>query len=477
MVSDIQSDLLVSNLPLTEELLLKYSTHGPRYTSYPTAPVWKNEFGPEAFNEAVLESNAPDATSYMAPLSLYTHLPFCESRCLFCGCNVVITRNHSNSQIYLDALFKEMEAMSIRMNLGRGVNQFHWGGGTPTFLSPEEMEKLFRFQKSLFNFEPHAEIAIEVDPRVTTDEQLVLLRELGFNRISLGLQDLDPTVQETINRIQPRQMTETMVHRCRELGFESLNLDLIYGLPHQTQETFQSTVDAILEMSPDRIALYHYAHVPWMAPHQKHLPEAALPDTPEKIQIFMHALNTLTEAGYVYIGMDHFAKPTDELTLAQKEGTLKRNFMGYTTRAGSELMAFGVSAISGLFEYYGQNQRNINDYYAAVNAGQSATMRGYALSEDDIIRREVIMQVLCHGTLNYETLGEEFGIKDVKGYFAPALATLNGFEVDGLLVQDEHGFSLTPIGRILSRNVVMGFDAYLKPDPNANAKPIFSKTI
>jgi oxygen-independent coproporphyrinogen-3 oxidase len=466
-----------TQLPLTESLLMNYSTHGPRYTSYPTAPVWKNDFGPESFNQAVLESNSPNAASYLAPLSLYTHLPFCESRCLFCGCNVVITRNHSNSQSYLDALFKEMDAMSARMNLERGVNQFHWGGGTPTFLSPAEMEKLFQFQKSLFRFEPNAEIAIEVDPRVTTDEQLVLLRELGFNRISLGLQDLDPTVQETINRIQPRQMTETMVNRCRELGFESLNLDLIYGLPHQTQETFKSTVDTIIELSPDRIALYHYAHVPWMAPHQKHLPEAALPDTPEKIRIFMYALNALTEAGYVYIGMDHFAKPTDELTLAQEEGTLKRNFMGYTTRAGSDLMAFGVSAISGLSGFYGQNQRHLHDYYAAVNAGQSATMRGYALSEDDMLRRHVIMQVLCHGALNYDAVAQQFGINDIKAYFAPALATLHDFESDGLLTQDASGFHLTSIGRILSRNIVMGFDAYLKPEQNAEKKPIFSKTI
>lgn len=466
----VEIRLMGETFLLTSDILQKYNTHGPRYTSYPTAPMWKDAFGPEAYREAVQTSQGD------LPLSLYVHLPFCESRCLFCGCNVVITRQKDQAEKYLTYLFQEMERVAAHMDTRRPVVQFHWGGGTPTYLSTEQMERLFAFQKNLFNLAPDAEIGIEVDPRVTTPEQIECLKALGFNRISLGVQDFDPKVQEAIHRIQPMDMTESMVQQCRDLGFESLNMDLIYGLPHQTVETFKLTLAEIIRLSPDRIALYNYAHVPWMAPHQAHMPESALPSGPEKLRIFQQAIHRLTAAGYVYIGMDHFAKPNDELTLAQERGTLRRNFMGYTTQAGSDLYAFGVSGISGLQGYYAQNQRKLTDYYQVLDEGQIPTMRGYALSMDDRMRRAIISQVLCHGSLNYAEIEAEYGIPAFQTHFEAALAKLTDAAADNLLHFHADGFTLTPLGRIFSRNIAMVFDAYLEQQPSGE-KPLFSKTL
>lgn len=479
----VEIRLMGTSFQLTSGILERYNIHGPRYTSYPTAPMWRDDFGPDAYTEAIRKTNAPGyqpdfpaENPGTIPISLYVHLPFCESRCLFCGCNVVITRQKDQAETYLGYVFKEMERAAALMDTSRPVVQFHWGGGTPTYLSPEQMARLFRFQKETFNLQPEAEIAIEVDPRVTTPEQIELLRELGFNRISLGVQDFNPQVQETIHRIQPVEMTEAMVNQCRSLGFESLNMDLIYGLPHQTVDTFSKTLEEVLRMAPERIALYNYAHVPWMAPHQAHMPEAAIPPGPEKLRIFQQAIHRLTQAGYVYIGMDHFAKPTDELTVAQQEGGLRRNFMGYTTRAGSDLYAFGVSAISGLQGFYAQNWRKLADYYKAIDEGQFPTMRGYALSGEDQLRRAVINQILCHGDVNYASMEKTYGLPSFSGHFADALAKLSGAAEDRLLVFHEQGFTLTPLGRILSRNVAMVFDAYLEERP-ASEKPLFSKTL
>ncbi|MBX2861734.1 MAG: oxygen-independent coproporphyrinogen III oxidase [Vampirovibrio sp.] len=479
MARQSSPDNQLREIPLiSRSVLEKYNTTGPRYTSYPTVPEWTADFGPAAYEQAVRHTNLSGNTS---PLSLYVHLPFCESRCLFCGCNVVITRHHEASQKYLDYLYKEMEQVARWMDTSRPVAQSHWGGGTPTFLTPEEITQLFRFKQKLFNFSDDAEIGIEVDPRVTTDDHLVTLKELGFNRISMGVQDFDPTVQEAIHRIQPVDMTGVMIHRCRELGFESINVDLIYGLPHQQLETFQLTLKHILALSPDRIALYNYAHVPWMAPHQKHIDEASLPDGAEKFRIFQKAIETLIEAGFVYIGMDHFAKPTDELTLAQEDQSLHRNFMGFTTQKGCDLYGFGVSAISGLHGHYSQNQRKLTDYYQAVDKNIEPTMRGLALSEEDILHREVINTILGHARLDYHQIEAEFKMLEsfgapFKTYFKDALEQLTPMAEDGLLRLTETGFELTLLGRILSRNVAMPFDAYLKvKDPDKTA--MFSKTV
>ncbi len=457
---------------LSEALLQKYNTAGPRYTSYPTAPSWTDEFDATTYEQALKATNAPGAVEQNLPLSLYVHLPFCEHRCHFCGCNVVITPHREQAEKYLSYLFQEIDRVAELTADSREVVQFHWGGGTPTYLSPKQIERLFLYQQERFNLRPDAEIAIEVDPRVTTKEQLTVLRELGFNRISMGVQDFHAETQQAINRIQPVGMTEAMVNYCRELGFSGINFDLIYGLPHQTEETFGQTLDEVIRIQPDRVALYNFAYVPWISPHQKKMDEATLPEGSVKFRIFRRAIERFLDAGYVYIGMDHFAKPTDELTRAQQEGSLHRNFMGYTTKAGCELYGFGVSAISGLESYYAQNHKKLSTYYEAVEAAQLPTMRGFALSHDDRLRRAVINSILCQGQVDFEAIDLSFGVA-CRHLFADALETLTPMVGDGLLVINETGFQLTPLGRIFSRNIAMPFDAYF----NQPSKPLFSKTL
>ncbi len=460
----------------SQALLQKYNTAGPRYTSYPTAPVWQDSYNAETHKKTILSTNQPPGSN-PHPLSIYTHLPFCESRCLFCGCNVVITQQRDQAEKYLGYLFKEMETVAGWMDRSRPVVQFHWGGGTPTYLSEEQMARLFKFQTDLFQLAPGAEVAIEVDPRVTTPAQIDLLKELGFNRISLGVQDFNPQVQETIHRVQPLDMTAATTEQCRKLGFEGLNFDLIYGLPHQTVGSFEKTVREVIQLSPDRIALYSYAHVPWLSPHQNQIPEAALPESETKFQILQTALNLLTEAGYLYIGMDHFAKPTDELSLALQSGNLHRNFMGYTVQHGdqpSDLYGFGVSAISGLQGQFAQNWRKLSQYYEAIDAGQIPTMRGYALSQEDRLRQQIILGILCPGIIRYAELEQRFQI-DFKAHFADVYPKLNDLANDGLVELSESGFVVTPLGRLFSRNIAMPFDAYL-PQLSGD-KPTFSKTV
>lgn len=460
----------------SQALLKKYNTTGPRYTSYPTAPVWQDSYNAESHEKTIRETNqAPGSNPH--PLSLYAHLPFCESRCLFCGCNVVITKQKDQAEKYLGYLFKEMEMVANWMDRSRPVVQFHWGGGTPTYLSEDQMARLFRFQTELFQLTPNAEVAIEVDPRVTTPAQLDLLKELGFNRISLGVQDFNPQVQESIHRIQPLDMVAATTEHCRKLGFEGLNFDLIYGLPHQSVESFEKTVQDVIKLSPDRIALYNYAHVPWLSPHQSQMPEAALPNSDIKFQILQTALQMLTEAGYLYIGMDHFAKPTDELSLALNNGNLHRNFMGYTVQHGdvpSDLYGFGVSAISGLQGQFAQSWRKLSQYYEAIEAGRIPTMRGYELSDEDKLRQQLILAILCPGTVDYAAFNQRFGI-DFKTHFADALNRLEDMAADDLLAMNEQGFQVTALGRLFSRNIAMPFDAYL-PTMTSD-KPTFSKTV
>lgn len=459
---------------INKELLQKYNTAGPRYTSYPTAPVWQDSYDAQAHEQTIRQTNQ-GANPH--PLSLYAHLPFCEQRCLFCGCNVVITKQRDQAEKYLGYLFKEMETIAAWMDRSRPVVQFHWGGGTPTYLSEEQMERLFKFQTNLFQLAPDAEVAIEVDPRVTTPEQLTVLKELGFNRISLGVQDFNPQVQEAIHRVQPLDMTTHMVEHCRALGFEGLNFDLIYGLPFQTVERFTQTVQEVIALSPDRIALYSYAHVPWLSPHQTQIPEDALPETETKFRILQTALQLLTEAGYLYIGMDHFAKPQDELGQALQKGTLHRNFMGYTVQKGhlpSDLYGFGVSAISGLQGHFAQNWRKLSQYYEALDNDRIPVMRGYVLSDEDKLRQQVILAILCQGRIEYSEINNRFGI-DFKAHFADSLHQLEAPAQDGLVELNENHLVLTPVGRMFSRNIAMPFDAYL-PKLSGD-KPTFSKTV
>jgi oxygen-independent coproporphyrinogen-3 oxidase len=456
---------------VSPELLERYSRPGPRYTSYPTAPEWDDTFGPSQFREVIEASNRKTEP---APLSLYFHLPFCQSLCLFCGCNVVISRNRDVARPYLERLKHEIDWMSREISSDRIVEQLHWGGGTPTYLSSEQIADLYRFISERFTFSPTAEISLEVEPRVTTEEQCRTLRDLGFNRLSMGVQDFNPLVQQTVRRIQPYEMTKQLFDYSRELGFESINVDLIYGLPHQTVGSFSDTVDKIVEMNPDRIALFSYAHVPWLKKQQgsfaRHLPSPT-----EKFRIFAMAIERLTDAGYRYIGMDHFVRPGDELARAQDERTLHRNFQGYTTKAGCDLLGMGVSSISVLDDAYAQNRRDLFGYSETVDSGRWPTMRGMYVTAEDKLRRSVINRILCHTIIVKSEVEAEFGI-DFDEHFAHEMAELNELAGDGLVRLDRGHIEVLPLGRIFIRNVAMAFDAYLQK-PSVQERKVFSSTL
>jgi oxygen-independent coproporphyrinogen-3 oxidase len=454
---------------ISDAFLEKYNRPGPRYTSYPTAPVWKDDFGPDDF-EKYCERSEERAT----PVSLYMHLPFCESLCLFCACTVSIQKDKRVAIPYLDTLKREIDHMARHVSKKRPVIQFHWGGGTPTYLSPAQMEDLFGHTRERFSFAPDAEIGIEVDPRVTSREHLETLRRLGFNRLSMGIQDFEPKVQETIHRVQPYEMTRDLILAARELGFESLNVDLIYGLPYQTATSFRATIDRTVTLAPDRVAMFSYAHVPWLKKQQgsfaQHLPEGM-----EKFRIFRAGLEQFLGAGYLYIGMDHFAKPGDELAVAQQNRTLHRNFQGYTTKAGADLYGMGVSAISSLGEAYAQNRREVPTYQAAIAERGIATMRGYRLSADDRIRRAVIGRLLCHTVIPKSEVEKEFSIS-FDDYFAPEVQRLDEFRAEGLVALAPGEIRVTALGRIFIRNVAMTFDRYLH-EQQMDQRPLFSKTL
>jgi oxygen-independent coproporphyrinogen-3 oxidase len=454
---------------ITEDFLARYNRPGPRYTSYPTAPVWQENFGPRD-----LEQVFADADAARTPLSLYMHLPYCESLCLFCACNVVISRDKSVVPPYLATLQHEIERFAGSVSRDREVVQFHWGGGTPTYLEPAQMEDLFGFARERFTFSPGAEIGIEVDPRVTTHAHLETLHKLGFNRLSLGIQDFHPEVQETIHRVQPYEQTRDLIETARTLGFESINVDLIYGLPYQTARRFRETVAQVLTLAPDRIAMFSYAHVPWLRKQQGAF-ATKLPEGMEKFGIFCAGLQTFLDAGYLYIGMDHFARPTDELAVAQRNRTLHRNFQGYTTKAGADLYGMGVSAISSIGTAYAQNHRDVPGYSNAIAGGGLATMRGYRLSEDDRLRRAVISRLLCHTVIRKREIEDEFGIA-FDDYFSAELSQLEPFVADGVVELDRDEIRVTWLGRIFIRNVAMAFDTYLERQ-KMDSKPLFSKTL
>src|SRR5258708_1674934 len=456
-------------LRVGEELLARYNRPGPRYTSYPTAPVWNDSFGP-----VDLEKTFEEAENAKTSVSLYMHIPFCESLCLFCACNVVIQKNKSVAPPYLDVLKREMERISHSISKSRPVVQFHWGGGTPTYLTPEQIEDLFGFTREHFQFAPDSEIGIEVDPRVTSRQHLETLRKLGFNRLSMGIQDFHPDVQKAVHRIQPFEMTRDLLFAARQLGFDSINVDLIYGLPHQTPDRFAHTVDQILELAPDRVALFSYAHVPWLKKQQGSF-AAHLPEGMEKFEIFRTGLLKFLEAGYLYIGMDHFAKPGDELAVSQQNRTLHRNFQGYTTKAGADLYGMGITAISGVQDAYAQNYRDIPSWEKALAQPRLPTIRGYQLSNEDRLRRAVISRLLCHTLVLKDEIARDFGI-DFDRYFADELARLEPSREDGLVLLEAGEIRATWLGRIFIRNLAMVFDPYLEKQQLV-AKPLFSKTL
>ncbi len=469
MNNSLDIKLQTETLNVTESILERYNVPGPRYTSYPTAPEWVDTFGPDDFERALAESNGLRPSP---PLSLYVHLPFCQSLCLFCGCNVVINKDHEVLHPYLKNVGWEIDQLAQRLDPSRPVVQLHWGGGTPTYLSPEQMANLFQQLRQHFTFAPDAEVGIEVDPRTTSEAHITTLRRLGFNRISMGIQDFDPDVQKTVNRVQPYEMTKAVFELCREQEFESINVDLIYGLPHQTPDSFVDSVEKVIGLNPDRVAMFSYAHVPWLKKQQgsfaKHIPQGM-----DKFRIFRAGIERFTRAGYQYIGMDHFARPDDELCQAQRDRTLHRNFQGYTTKAGADLFGIGVSSISGLGRVYSQNFRALADYYAAIDGKKLPTMRGIRLTDDDVLRRAVISRILCHCVLHKREIEREFDVR-FDEYFADELARLKPLEEDGLIVVGPDSICVTSLGRIFIRNVGMAFDSYLR---KLKDKPIFSKTL
>ncbi|MBA2493905.1 MAG: oxygen-independent coproporphyrinogen III oxidase [Acidobacteria bacterium] len=452
-------------------VLKKFNQPGPRYTSYPTAPLFSQEFTAEDFTREIISTNAGANAS---DISLYFHFPFCESLCYFCGCNMLVSRDRSLIREYNDYLKKEIDNLAPHISKKRKVAQMHWGGGTPSYLYPEEICDIGNYIRAKFNFSEDLEASVEIDPRGLTFEHLKAFRECGFNRVSMGVQDFNPEVQKAINRIQPEDITRQTVEWTRELGFKSVNLDLIYGLPFQTLEEFNKTVAKVIDISPDRIAVFNYAHVPWLKKHQVLIPEDKLPSPDERLNILKQTIESLTKAGYEYIGMDHFAKPTDELAIAQKQNTLYRNFQGYSTKAGCDVYAFGMSAISQFQNIYAQNLKMNKEYYARVEKGEAATNVGYRLTKDDHIRRETISNLMCHLQIDKRRIEAKFGIV-FDEYFADDLKKLDVFIADGLLTRDAEKIAVKGAGKLIVRNVAMCFDAYL--EKMTKGKPVFSKTV
>ncbi len=470
------SELFSLDFSRIEAILSRYAVEGPRYTSYPTAPVWKESFGVEQFEAELAGGAEGQAVGGEGDgLSLYVHVPFCRSLCHFCACNRIITADAELPTRFLDTIDREVAA--VREASGpRTATQQHWGGGTPTHLTPDQVKRLFHAVTDAFPMREGAEISIEVDPRVTTDEHVAALRECGFNRISMGVQDLEPKVQEAIHRIQPVEQTRHLVEVSRANGFSGVNFDLIYGLPYQTVESFQRTLDGILELDPDRLALYSYAHVTWIAKQQRGFERKDLPGPATKLRIMLTAIERFLDAGYRFIGLDHFAKPEDELSLALDDRTLRRNFMGHTTQAGVDLIGFGPSAISELRASYAQSHRKLEDWWEAVDAQGLATMRGHQLTRDDIERRWVIGRLMCHGELRADEYEAAFK-EPFARRFARELDQLAAIVDDGLVEPAPDGsLFVTPLGRLLVRNIAMTFDAYLAEQRKAE-KPMFSKTV
>jgi len=457
-------------------ILPRYEGPGPRYTSYPTAPVWGEAVGPREFAEDLRSWAAAAADAPDEGLALYAHVPFCRSLCHFCACNRVITRDAALPERWLGAIEREIAAVRALVPRPPAATQLHWGGGTPTHLGPSQLRRLFRALVDAFPLRPGAEVSIEVDPRVTREEQIDTLRELGFDRISLGVQDVDPRVQQAIHREQPAAVTAALVELARRRGFGSVNLDLIYGLPFQREESFARTLDTVLAMQPDRIALYSYAHVTWVAKQQRGFERQDLPDARTKLAILVLAVRRLLAEGYVYIGMDHFAKPGDELARALREGTLRRNFMGYTTQAGTTLLGFGPSAISELPRTYAQNERELEAWEARIEAGGLATLRGHRLTDEDVERRWLITRILCHGDLPAAAYAARFG-RELRAAYAAELAALVPLERDGLVALAADGsVHVLPLGRLLVRNVAMAFDGHLARQ-RASGERLFSKAV
>lgn len=469
------------------ELVEKYNRPGPRYTSYPPAPHFSVDFGADDFlaqlrertsrgsGRGGVEVAATPSARQTSELSLYVHLPFCRSLCYYCGCHMLVTARRERIDEYVQYLKLEIDLIAKELAEANTVVQLHWGGGTPTYLSPPQIGELMTHLRRRFDFAPKAEISLEADPRGLTTAHLQAARESGFTRLSLGVQDFDERVQKAINREQSIEMVESVTETARRLGFSGINYDLIYGLPHQSVAGFSETITQVLRLRPDRISLFSYAHVPWKKRHQRVIQEDSLPSSAEKTRIFLRAQQRLTvEAGYRYIGLDHFALPGDPLIEAMERGTLQRNFQGYSTHGGADLVGLGISAISRVGDAYAQNVLDLRDYYAALDLGRPATARGYRMTDDDLLRDEVIARLMCRHEIDVRPVEAGYEI-DFWTYFADSLRELRDLEADGIVVLEPSSIRVTETGRFFIRNVAMAFDAHLMA--STSATPRYSATV
>ncbi|HFC6390408.1 TPA: oxygen-independent coproporphyrinogen III oxidase [Neisseria lactamica] len=452
------------------ELIAGLPSSGPRYTSYPTADRFHGGFREKEYLEA-LHSRGADASN--KPLSLYIHIPFCNTICYYCGCNKIITKDKGRADAYIEYLEKEMKLLAPHLGGRHQLAQLHFGGGTPTFLSDNQLERVFEMIRKYFQLIPDGEYSIEIDPRKVSRETVLKLGRLGFNRMSVGIQDFDPKVQAAVNRIQSYEETKEVIDAAREAGFKSVSVDLIYGLPYQTSESIKTTIDTVLSLDPDRLALYHYAHLPHVFKPQRRIDTAAVPGSEEKLDMLQYCVQTLTERGYVFIGMDHFAKPDDELSVALEKGLLQRNFQGYSTYADCDLVAIGVSSIGKIGNTYSQNERDIDAYYAAIDEGRLPVMRGYQLNQDDILRRNIIQDLMCRFALDYR-IYEDISGTPFDRYFKDELADLEKLADLGLVSLNKQGLTVTPKGRFLIRNIAMVFDYHLR---HKETKAKYSQTV
>ena len=458
--------------PVSPELLRRFDVAGPRYTSYPTADRFVEAFTDKDYIQALTQRRS-GAAAMTLPLSLYVHIPFCESVCYYCACNKVITRHHDKATAYLRYLGREVDLHTQHLGLGQTVTQLHLGGGSPTFLNDDELRELMNMLKRSFRLAPGGEYSIEVDPRTVDPKRLDTLAELGFNRLSFGVQDFDPAVQKAVHRVQPVEQVFALVAAARERGFDSVNVDLIYGLPLQTPESFDRTLQQVTALRPDRVALYAYAHLPERFKPQRRIATVDLPNAPSKVAMLSHSLAAMIGAGYVYVGMDHFALPNDPLAVAKRQGRLHRNFQGYSTQPDCDLIALGVSSIGRIGATYSQNAKTLEEYYDALDHGRFPVVRGLALTRDDLIRRAVIMALMCQGQWLFESIDLAW-LVDSRSYFANELEALRQLRDQGLVTMDDSGVQVTPMGWFFVRAVAMVFDRYLQTD---RTRARFSKII
>ena len=455
---------------VTREMLEKYDVAGPRYTSYPTADRFVDAFGVVDYQQA-LEKRRVGGMAL--PLSIYVHVPFCESLCFYCACNKIITKRHERGTEYLEYLRREIDLHVEHLGKGQIISQLHLGGGSPTFFNDEELTQLMDMIKRNFVLAPNGEYSIEIDPRTVDEKRLAHLADLGFNRLSFGVQDFDAEVQKAVHRIQPAEQVFDLVGTARRLGFDSVNVDLIYGLPKQTPTSFARTLQQVATLKPERIALYAYAHLPQRFKPQRKIHEEDLPFAADKIEMLSIAISTFLSAGYVYVGMDHFALPTDPLAIAKRQGRLHRNFQGYSTQPDCDLIALGVSSIGRVGSTYSQNAKTLEEYYDHINQGKLPVVRGLALTSDDLVRRAVIMALMCQGELQFEALELAYMI-DFRQYFASELTSLKALEKEGLVVVDDTSIQVTSRGWFFVRGIAMHFDRYIQSDQN---RARFSKII